>query len=69
MTRHWTAETDAEAVVLFDSLPTKEIRQRQDLCRQQMGMIDNAPVWQREDSLADLIAMDEALFQAMMRRT
>ena len=66
--RHWTAETDIEAAELFDTLPTKEIRQRQSLCREQMGMIDNCPHGQLEDAMADMQAMENALFLAMMRR-
>lgn len=67
--RHWTAETDIEAATLFDTLTTKEIRQRQDLCHAQMRMPYLGPQGGAEDAMLDMQAMDQALMDAMMRRT
>ena len=63
--RHWTAQTDAEADVLFPTLTTADIRRRQDLCHQQQRMAFDQ---KNEDAMADLAAMDDALFREMLRR-
>lgn len=63
--RRWTEETDREADEFFATLPEKEIRRRQDLCRQQQVL---AYEQRNEGASADLQRMDEALARAMMAR-
>ena len=64
--KHWTDQTDNEAVPFFDSLPIREIRKRQALCREQQAL---AVKQGKDDALADLQRMEKALFDSMMRRT
>ena len=63
---HWTDETDAQAAELFKTLPTAEIRRRQDLAAQQIRL-----AWEQknERALADLRRMQDALTGEMFRRT
>jgi hypothetical protein len=70
MVRHWTDETDAEAVSFFDSLPEAEIRRRQDLCSQQQGRAYEMAAAGRDmtDTQADLQRMSDALAASMLRR-
>jgi hypothetical protein len=58
---------DVAADALFRTLSVEEIRERQDICRIQVGWAveRNAD----EDALADLQAMEDALFREMLRRT
>jgi hypothetical protein len=62
----WTDETDAEAAVFFPTLPEREIRRRQDLCKQQMRL-----AWEQrnEQASANLQRMSDALTREMFRRT
>ena len=62
---HWTDTTDVEAAEFFATLSEREIRTRQDLCTQQIGL-----AWKQrnDDALADLRRMEDALAAEMMRR-
>lgn len=63
--QHWTDEVDAEADVLFRTLSTREIRERQVLCHAQQVMAQQQG---DERAAIDLARMDDALFREMLRR-
>jgi len=64
--RHWTEQTDTEANELYPTFTEAKIRQYQDLARAQIRMAYDQG---NEDAMADLQAMEDALFREMMRRT
>lgn len=63
--RHWTEKTDREAQTFFATLSEREIRERQAICNEQIGMAYRERM---EDALEDLQAMSEALARSMMER-
>jgi hypothetical protein len=63
--RQWTDKTDVEADEFFRTLSTAEIRRRQDLADEQIGMAHEQG---KTDALADLQRMRDALSGEMMRR-
>jgi hypothetical protein len=66
MPRNWTPEVDAEADQFFRTLTMREIRKRQDLATQQMGM---AYEQRKTDALLDCQAMHDALTREVARRS
>jgi hypothetical protein len=66
MARHWTEDTDRAADVLFATLPTSEIRDRQDIANAEIII-----AYSRGDTdvLADCQAKADALTRAMLART
>jgi hypothetical protein len=65
MARHWTEQTDKEADEMYAKLSTPEIRKYQSLCDQQMRL---AAEQGKDDALADLAKMSDALMRAMLAR-
>lgn len=65
MAHHWTAETDAEADVLYRTFSIPKIRRYQDLAQQQIAM---AAEQENDDAVADLNAMFDALVRELLRR-
>jgi len=63
--RKWTDEIDAEADEFFSTLSEREIRRRQDLCRQQLKIAHDRGL---TDALIDLQRMEAALTRAMLAR-
>jgi len=63
--KHWTDETDKEADIFFATLSIKEIRNRQEICSEQIGM-----AWKQrnDDALEDLRRMEDALTRSMAMR-
>lgn len=61
----WTDETDREAAEFYPTLSEREIRRRQDITAQQIGMAHRQG---NEDALADLRRQEDALTREMMRR-
>jgi len=61
----WTNEVNKEADVFFHTLSETEIRWRQDLCIEQIGM---AFKQKNTDALEDLRRMEDALAREMLRR-
>lgn len=63
--QHWTEQVDREADALFRTLPEKEIRRRQDICKAQARLAHE----QKNDRAAlDIARQDEALMREMLRR-
>jgi len=63
--RHWTEKTDQEAQTFFATLSESQIRERQAICNEQIGIAYRERM---EDALEDLQAMSEALARSMMER-
>lgn len=65
MTREWTEQTTAEAAEFYPTLTTAEIRRRQGLTAEQIGM-----AWEQgnTDALLDLRCQEDALTAEMHRR-
>jgi hypothetical protein len=62
----WTDETDRQAAELFDTLELAELRRRQDLCHLQL---ERAYTARDEQAMLNLQRMDQALTDAVLRRT
>lgn len=64
--RRWTDDTDAEAATYYRTLSTAEIRKRQTLTQEQLGM-----AYEKElpDAMADLRRQEDALTREMLRRS
>lgn len=63
--RRWTDEVNEQSKALFATLTTKQIRQRQDICNAQIAL---AFEQHKDDALADLERMQDALMREMMNR-
>ncbi len=64
--RHWTAETDAKAAMVYRLFSEAKIRKYQSLAEKQM---ETAYHRNNEDALADLQALHDALSRELLRRT
>lgn len=63
--RTWTETTTEEARAFYPTLTEAEIRRRQDLTRQLLGM---AYEQRNDDAMLDLRAQERALTDEMLRR-
>lgn len=63
---HWNAKVDNKAIKLFKTLPTSQLRKRQNLAEKQMA---TAYKTNNGKALEDLQKMHNALTREMLRRT